>query len=132
MSNHLERRRRRIDPDGGRRSWMGRRAAHETFGVVVICDVKYALASSDDPWGAAMVQVRRRNECNAAVVVALVVPIEKSMARGSSILERAESLGHHRPIEKRPKRGLGEWVVVGDVRPAVALMDPEVQVQRGG
>ena len=60
-----------------------------------------------------------------------VVPGEEGPAERAGVLERAEAVGELGPVLEGLELGLGEGVVVGDVRPAVGLGDAEVGEQQG-
>jgi hypothetical protein len=79
--------------------------------------------------GEAVVDVVRGQEADAAVTVLVVVPVEERAAVGAAVLGGSEALGKVGPVLERLELGLGEWVVVRDVRPRVALRDAEVGVQ---
>ena len=68
--------------------------------------------------------VRGREECDAAVEVVFVVPGEQLREECTRILEGAEALGHFGSVLEGLERGLGEGVVVRDARSAVTRGDP--------
>lgn len=73
-----------------------------------------------------------REKRDAAVEVVLVVPGEKLREERACVHQRTEAPRHFRPVLEGLERGLGEGVVVGDARAAVARGDSEVGVQEGG
>jgi DNA adenine methylase len=79
--------------------------------------------------GEAVVDVVRGQKADAAVTVLVVVPVEEGAAVSAAVLCGSEALGKVGPVLERLALRFGEWVVVRDVRPRVALRDAEVRVQ---
>jgi hypothetical protein len=79
--------------------------------------------------GQAEVHVVRGEQAKTAVMVLGVVPREEDVAVGPDVLNRAEPVRERRPVLQRLELRFGEWVVVGDVRAAMRLRDPQVGEQ---
>ena len=71
------------------------------------------------------------HEPDAGVMMPVVVPIEKCAAVGTRLYDRAEAIGEIGSILERLEMRLRERIVIGDVRPAEALVHAEVVVELG-
>jgi len=122
----------RVDPDrlgGALRCWG---AALEAVGVGREGGgVQGSGAGLQDGRGAAIVDIFRGDEGDAAVAMLGVVPGEEPSTVCSGVLDRAEAFGEVRAILQGLELGLGERVVVADVGVAVGLGHAEVGEQEG-
>ena len=75
----------------------------------------------------------RREQPEPDVMMRVVVPGEEVAAEAAPVFERTETAREAGPVLEGLELRLGEWVVVRDVRPRVALGDAEVgEQQRDG
>ena len=72
----------------------------------------------------------RGQQGDAAVMMFVVVPGKELLAKGPCVFDAGEAVGELRPVLERLELALRERVVVGDVRPAVGLGDPQVASSR--
>ena len=68
----------------------------------------------------------RRQHGDAAVVMFEVVPVEKTLAMGAGVFQRAEPIGELGPVLHGLELAFREWVVIGDVGAAVRLGHAEI------
>jgi hypothetical protein len=66
--------------------------ADEAFRVAGIGLVEHILSLLDDPFSCAVMQHIGCQQCDSAVMVLVVVPREKALAKGACILDGAEAL----------------------------------------
>src|SRR5271168_4116283 len=95
--------------------------ADEALGVAGIGLVEHLLSLLDDLFGPAVMQHIGCQKCDSAVMVLVVVPGEKALAKGACILDRAEALRELGPVLEGLELALRVWVVVGDVRPTMSF-----------
>lgn len=98
----------------------------EALGVCRVGGVEHALAGIEYGAGAAEVDVGRREESERLVMVLVVIPLEEgTVVRDgrADVVETAREVG---TVLERLELRLGERVVVGDVRPRVALRHAQV------
>ena len=88
--------------------------------------IQHDLALLADVPGLSGVDLSGRQQADAAVVVAVVVPVEELAAEGACVLDGAEAVGKFRAIFHRLELTLRVGVVVGLVGPRVGLGDPEI------
>jgi len=69
---------------------------------------------------------RRGQERDPGMMVAVVVPVKESEAKSTRVLDGAEPFRELGPVFEGFELGLGEGVVVGDIRPTPAFGDPQV------
>ncbi len=105
--------------------------ADEALGVQRVGGLEDDATTCPDELGPVVVDVGGRVEADAGVAVLVVVPSEKTPAKGVRVLEGAEALGEVRTVLERAELGLGIRVVVAHVRPGVALGHTEVREQEG-
>ena len=86
-------------------------AAHEALRVHLVGGGEDGGAGIDALLRAAVVDVRRPMEADAAVVVLVVVPGEEVDAVGAGILDAAEALGKIGAVLEGLEPGLREWVM---------------------
>ncbi len=77
------------------------------------------FSSVDNLGGQAVVQRTGRQQANPAMVVLVVVPLEKSSAERVGVLIASETLGKVRTVFHRFVLALGKWIVIGNVRTAM-------------
>lgn len=80
--------------------------------------------------GTAVVDVRRREIDQPAVMVCVVVPVEEIVTHAPRVLDRSKPIGKLRPILERAKLRFRERIVIADARPGVARLDPEIREQQ--
>ena len=66
------------------------------------------------------------HHADTRMVMAGVIPGEKVLAKSSAILDRSKGTGKLRAVFESFKLGLGKWVVIADMRPAVAFNDTKI------
>jgi len=64
------------------------------------------------------------------MAVLVVVPVKEVLAEGAAVLDAAEAVRELRPYFRVRKLAFRVWVVVGDIRPAMALGDAQVGHQK--
>jgi hypothetical protein len=97
--------------------------------------IKRFLASGVDLLRAAFVNVCGRHHPDAAVPVLMVVPMEVAAAEAPRIVDGTESIREARAVFEGLELRFRVRVVIGNVRPAVALRDPKIEeeiVHRSG
>ena len=123
---------RRVDPSGGRLVGWVRSLVHEAGAVLPERSVERVLARRVNGIGLAEVHLVGCHRANAAVVVFLVVPIEEASAECSGILNAPEVFGEPWLVFQGFEAGLRVGVVVGCVRAAMRLDDPEIAEEQSG
>ena len=105
----------RVDPGGG---WFSGRAwlhSDEAFWVGLECAIEDFLASVINLFGLAVMNLIRRHEPDAGVMVVAIVPAEEVADEGLCILDAAEALRELRLASR------------GELSPS-ALSDPSVRL----
>src|SRR5207244_11009089 len=80
--------------------------------------------------GEPIMHIVRREQPEPDVMMLVVVPGEEVAAEAAPVFERTETVREAGPVLEGLELRLGEWVVVRDVRPRVALGDAEVGEQQ--
>ena len=93
--------------------------------------VERALSGREHGAGLSVVDAVWGHVGDAGMAMDGVVPSEECSAVGACVVEAAEAGGKVGAVFQGLELSLGEGVVVGDVRPAVALDDIEVDEQGG-
>ena len=104
--------RRRVDPDG---AWFcGRLWLHfdEAFWVGNEGDAENFLAGVRDFVGLTLMDLIRRHETNACVMMVLIGPIEKVAAEQLCVLDAVEALWELRLVFQGLEAAFGERIVV--------------------
>src|SRR3972149_10505900 len=105
----------RVDPYGcGRRSRL-RRAPHEALRMYRVSRREDGAAPIEHRCGGPVMHRYRGEQCQARVVMLVVVPVEERDAKRACVLEAAKALGKLRPVFERLELRLREWVVVAHV-----------------
>jgi hypothetical protein len=91
----------------------------------VVGAVESGFPAGGDFLDAAVEYISRGEEGNSRVVVNVIIPGEELLAPASCVNERGEALRIVGLVLERLELGLGEGVVVADVRPAEAALDAE-------
>jgi hypothetical protein len=99
-------------------------ASGESFRVRRVSRGEHGRPHRDALLGQAVMDVGRRQQAEAGMMVFHVVPREEDVAVGPGILDRGEPLGECRAVLERLEVRLREWVVVGDVRSGMGLGCP--------
>ena len=105
--------------------------ALEAVGIAAESGIESGLAGDEHGVGMPVVDAVRGHVGDAGVTVGGVVPGEECLAVGSRILDAAEARREVGAVLHGLELRFGEWVVVRDVGPAVALDDIEID-QKGG
>src|ERR1700690_2935986 len=71
------------------------------------------------------------HQADTAVAMFVVVPVEKVLAVGAGVLDRAETIGEVRSVLQGFELRLGVWIVIRDMRAAVGLGNIEVDEEGG-
>ena len=91
--------------------------------------IQGTLASLDDGAGATVMDHRRCQPVQARMIVDVVVPAEEVAAERLGILDAAKAFREVRPILQCFELGLGERVVIGDMRSGMGLGHPQIREQ---
>ena len=119
----------RIDPDDGwLLGWVGG-LFDEAVRVGVVGSIEGFLALGVDLVGLSVVDLVRRHQADAVMVVIAIVPIEEGAAESLGVLDGAEAPGKLRLVFAGLEEALGEGIVVGGMRAAVGFGDAEVGQQ---
>ena len=110
---------RRIDPDGCWLVWRVRRFFDEAFGVRGVGEIEYFLAGFVDRVGLTVVNLVRRHQSDAGVMMIAIVPIEKASTEEFRVLDAAEALWKLRLIFQGFEAAFRERIVIRGVGPAV-------------
>jgi hypothetical protein len=100
--------------------------ADKAFGMGLKSGGQDLLALLGDDLGLARVHHGGGQEANAAMMMFLVVPGKKLLAKGSGILKAAKLLGKGRLIFEGFELSLGAGIVIGDMGPTVAFGDAQI------
>ena len=84
----------------------------EAFRVTNIGLVEHVLSLLDDLCGHAVMEHIRCQQRDSAVMVFVVVPGKKALAKGTRIFDRPESVGELGPILESFELALRVWVVI--------------------
>ena len=84
------------------------------------------LSSSMDLFGPAFMDAGGRHHANATVPVLVVVPVEVAAAEAPGIFDGTEAFWESGAVFQRLELRFRIGVVIGNVRPAVALRDLQV------
>ena len=112
---------RRVDPDGGRDLGRFGALADEPLGCAEKCGVERGLAGGVDGGGLPEVDLIRRHQADACVMMVLVIPGEEATAKGTGVVDGLEPFWEFRLIFQGLELGLRERVVVRRMRPAQGI-----------
>lgn len=93
--------------------------------------VKNSRAIVDDIGGEPTVNLVRRQDYNAAVVMFHVVPVEEFPAMGAGVGQRTKAVGEFGPVLYGRQMIFGKRIVVGDLGPAVGPGHAEISEHKG-
>src|SRR5436190_19605492 len=91
----------RVDPHRRRRRRDARSTVREALGVCGVRSGKHGGAVCESAAGEAVMHLRRREETEATVMVARVVPVEEMPTEAEPVLLRAEAFGKLRTVLHR-------------------------------
>jgi len=86
---------------------------------------EHRLAGRQDRGGLAVMDHRGGQQAKAPVMMLVVLPVDELAAELQTLFDAGETVGEVRLIFHRLELALRKRVVVGDVRPAVRLGDPQ-------
>ena len=123
--------RRRVDPgllgQNRRPGW----PADEPLRMLAIGGEQGLLPGLNQLLGQPVVNDSRRHQADPRMTVLGVVVVEEAAAEASGVLDGAETIGELRAVLHRLELRLGVRIVVGHVRPRVALEHAQVSQQQG-
>lgn len=96
----------------------------ESLRVHLVCGFEHPAAILVYLIGKSVMDLSRCHQADACMVVLVVVPCEKRLAKDSGILNGAEAFGKLRTVLQVFELGLGDRVVVTDVGAAVGFENP--------
>ena len=112
-----------VDPNGGRDLWRFWRLADEPLGCAEKRRVERCLAGGIEVVGLTEVDLIRRHQADACVVMVLVIPSEEATAKGAGFVDGLEPFEELWLILQGLEVGFLERVVIRGMRPAVDLTE---------
>ena len=118
-----------VDPDLRGRWWRLRRFSNKAFGMSHVGGIEDLASLCDGGGREAVMNHGGGEQTETGVAMFFVVPGEKNLAKGASILDRPETFGKARPVFQRFEVTLRVRVVVGDMRAAMGFGDPRSAIR---
>jgi hypothetical protein len=118
-----------VDPGSGWFFGRSGRLVDEALRVFAERGGKRGLARRMNGIGLAIIHLVRGHEADPGMVMVTVIPVEEGAAEAARILDASEASREARLVLEGLEMALGEWVVVGRVRPIVRAGDAEIGEQ---
>ena len=102
----------------------------EALGMSRVGGVQRHLTMSQDLSRVAVVDHGRRHQAKTRVMMLVVVPLEKGLAKPARVFDRTETIRETRPVFQGAELAFRVRIVVGDVRAAVGFDDAQIGEQQ--
>ena len=104
--------------------------AHEALRMPLMSEFQHGLSLRNDLRSLSVMDIGRSQQIQAGMVMLVVIPGEELLAEPAGIFNRAESIRIIGAVLQSSEVGLGERIVIGDVRPAVRFNHSQIGKQQ--